>query len=417
MLKKLVFACSLLASLISFSQPETETPPPFYIKTVTLVQNKANVVPIFRLGEAFQLQFDDLHGDEANYYYSITHCDYDWTPSQLSKNEYLAGFDNIRIQDYSNSFNTLQPYSHYRLNIPNKNTLLKVSGNYVLKILNDDREVVFSRKFILYEDLVSIPVQIKTARTFDVLYKKQNIEFAIKPAEPFSFQNPLTNVNVLIMQNGKFDNAITNIRPQYTLANDLIYKYNTETQFWGGNEFLNFENKDIRAANNSVARIDPKGAIYSAHLVPNQPRANLGYTYYPDLNGNYNVQIFNSADNEIEPDYAWIYFTLSAPSYYGNKAIYVNGMFNNYALGEENKMDYNAEKGVYEKAILIKQGFTNYQYVIADENGKIDEENAIDGNFSVTENNYFVLAYYRANNQRYDRIVGQGMANSLNITN
>mgnify|MGYP000005526452 CR=1 FL=1 len=121
--------------------------------------------------------------------------------------------------------------------------------------------------------------------------------------------------------------------------------------------------------------------------------------------------------NEIEADYAWVFFSLSAPAFYEKKSIYVNGMFNNFAIGEENKMDYNAEKGIYEKALLIKQGFTNFQYVIADSNGKIDEENAIDGNFFQTEDNYFVLVYYKENNQRYDRIIGKGIANSVDITN
>ena len=96
--------------------------------------------------------------------------------------------------------------------------------------------------------------------------------------------------------------------------------------------------------------------------------------------------------------------------------IYVNGMFNNFAISDEYKMDYNQEKNVYEKAIMIKQGFTNYQYLIADSNGNIDEANAIDGNFQQTENNYFAIVYYRENNQRYDRIIGKGTATSIDIT-
>lgn len=416
MLKDLFSTCLLFITAVSFAQIEKEVIPPYNIKTVSFSQNNQNAVPIFQLGDSFQFQFDDLFGNEANYYYTITHCDYDWKPSQLAKSEYLNGFDDQRIQDYTNSFNSLQVYSHYRLSFPSKLTQFRVSGNYVIKILNDDKEVVFSRKFILYENLVSVPMQVKRARNVAIIEQKQNLELSIK-SSVINFQSPLSNVKIMLLQNGKFDNAITNVKPQYTIGNDLIYKYDRETQFWAGNEFLFFENKDIRAANNSIAAIDSKGGIYNAHLYENKARANAPYTYFPDVNGNFIVKNINAQNNEIEADYSWIFFTLSAPNYFGKKDIYINGMFNNYAIGEENKMDYDAEKGVYEKAIMIKQGFTNYQYVISDSKGNIDEENAIDGNFSQTENNYFALVYYRENNQRYDRIIGKGIASSVDITN
>ena len=373
------------------------------------------MIPIFRLGDSFQFQFDDLFGTEANYFYTITHCDYDWKPSQLSKNEYLNGFDDQRIQDYSNSLTTLQLYSHYRLTFPNRFTQFRVSGNYVIKILNDDKEVVFSRKFILFEDLVTVPMQVKRPRNLSVINQKHNIEFSIKSAT-INFQSPLQNVKVMLLQNGKFDNAITNIKPQFTIGNDLIYKYDAETQFWAGNEFLFFENKDIRAANNNIAGIDTNGGIYNSHLYTSQARANVPYTYFPDINGNFIIKNINAERNEIEADYAWVFFSLSAPNYFGKKSIFVNGMFNNYAMTDETKMDYNAEKGIYEKALMIKQGFTNFQYVISDSSGKIDEENAIDGNFHQTENNYFGLVYYKENNQRYDRVIGKGIASSIDAT-
>ncbi|PZO28722.1 DUF5103 domain-containing protein [Flavobacterium macrobrachii] len=403
------------SSIISFAQVEKEITPPYNIKTVTFVQNDQNTIPIFRLGDSFEFQFDDLYGTEANYFYTITHCDYDWKPSQLVKNEYLNGFDDQRIQDYSNSLTTLQLYSHYKLAFPNRFTQFRVSGNYVIKILNDDKEVVFSRKFILYEELVSVPMQVKRPRSLSVINQKHNIEFSIK-SSTINFQSPLQNVKVMLLQNGKFSNAITNIKPQYTIGNDLIYRYDSETQFWAGNEFLFFENKDIRAANNNIARIDTNGGIYNSHLYPSQARANSPYTFFPDINGNFIIKNINALRNEIEADYAWVFFTLSAPSYFGKKSIYVNGMFNNFAINEETKMEYNAEKGIYEKALMIKQGFTNFQYVISDANGNLDEENAVDGNFHQTENNYFALVYYRENNQRFDRIIGKGIANSIDAT-
>jgi len=403
--------------LVAFSTAqERDGVPPFNIKTVSFVQNGQLAIPMFSLNDPFQLEFDDLFGNEANYYYELIHCDYDWRPSQLSKPEYLQGFDDQRIQDYTNSFNTLQLYSHYKLTFPNRFTQFLVSGNYVIRILNEEREIVFSRRFILYEDLVSVPMQVKRARSMNALNFKHNIEFSIK-STTILFQNAIKNVKVLLIQNGRFDNAISNIKPQFTIANDLIYRYDSETQFWAGNEFLFFENKDIRAANNNVGRIDSQGGIYNAYLYTNNARANNVYTFAPDINGGFLVNNIGAEINKIEADYAWIFFTLSAPAFYEKKDIYINGMFNNFALTADFKMDYNAARGVYEKAIMLKQGFTNYQYVIADKNGNIDNANAIDGNFFQTENNYFALVYYRENNQRFDRVIGRGVASSLDIIN
>lgn len=411
-----IMLVALLLSLVSYSQTEKEIAPPYNIKTISFVQNGQNIVPIFKLADSFQLQFDDLYGNEANYYYQLVHCDYDWKPSQLSKNEYLQGFDDQRIQDYTNSFNTLQLYSHYKVQFPNKNTQLLVSGNYMIKILNEDREVVFARKFIIYEDIVSVPMQIKRARAVQDVNYKHDIDFAVK-STTLLFQNPLKNVKILLLQNGQISTGITDIKPMYTIGNDLIYKYDAETQFWSGNEYRFFENKDIRSANNNVGKIDSNGGIYNAHLYTDNAKAKNQYTYSPDINGNFVVKNINAENNEIEADYAWVFFSLSAPAYYGKSDIYVSGMFNNYALTPEYKMDYNATKGNYEKAIMIKQGFTNYEYVIADKTGKIDSENAIDGNFYQTESNYFGLVYYRENNQRYDRVIGKGIATSTDIIN
>ena len=408
---------TVFCSYISLAQAEKEIAPPYHIKTISFVQNDQNTIPILKLGEGFQLQFDDLFGNEANYYYEIIHCDYNWNPTAIPKNEYLEGFDNQRIQDYSNSFNTLQIYSHYKLAIPNQFTQqLKISGNYIIKVLDENKEVVFSRKFILYEDLVTVPIQVKRARTVNNIELKQNLDFTIR-SNTITFQTPLRNVKVLLLQNGQMNTGIKNIVPQYTIGNDLIYKYDWETQFWAGNEFLFFENKDIRAANNNIARVDFSTAVYGSYLYTSAARANFPYSFTQDVNGNFVVNNLNTANNEIEADYAWVYFSLSAPTFRLNKNIYVAGMFNNYTLSPEYKMEYNPKKAIYEKAILIKQGFANFEYKVADEKGVIDYENAIDGNFYQTENDYTIVVYYRENIDRYDRVVGKGIANSINIIN
>lgn len=414
----IALALLFLLPLTLSAQVQQEVPPPYNIKTASFIKDGANVIPFFRLGESYSFSFDDLFGNEANYYYTITHCNYDWTPSsQLTVNDYIQGFDNQRIQNYENSFNTLQIYSRYTLSFPNKFTKLLLSGNYILKILNDDREVVFSRKFILYEEQVAVPVQVKRARDMAVIQEKQNLEFSIK-SNAIIFQSPLQNVKVALFQNGRFDNAIYNVKPQYTIGNDLIYKYDKETQFWAGNEYLYFDNKDIRNAVNNVLRITA-GEIYNTILYPTEARSSKPYTYYPDVNGNFQVRNINlNVTNPVlESDYSWVFFSLSAPAFYEKKDLYVSGMFNNYSKTAEYKMDYNEKTAMYEKAIMIKQGFTNYMYVTADKNGKVDGQHVVDGNYYQTENQYTILVYYRENNDRYDKVIGIGSANSENIIN
>lgn len=219
MLRFLFQAVLFLSFSLASGQVEKEVVPPYHIKTVSFVQNNQNVVPIFQLGEQFQLQFDDLYGNDASFYYEIVHCDYNWKPTDIQKREYLEGIDNQRILESLSSFNTLQSYSHYRLNFPNSSLQFKISGNYMLKVLNEEREVVFSRKFILYENAVSVPIQVRRPRNVKQMDFKHNLEFTVK-SNQIVFQNALKNVKTVLIQNGKFQTAITNILPQFTIGND-----------------------------------------------------------------------------------------------------------------------------------------------------------------------------------------------------
>ena len=282
-----------------FSQAGIEQEPSFNIKTISFRVNGNNVIPFFKLGETFELSFDDLYGDEADYYYTITQYNYDWSaPSDLGKVEYLNGMDNQRIITYENSFNTLQLYSHYKQVFPNRFNQITKSGNYMITVLNDENEIVFSRRVIIYEEQVAVGLLVRRARDFDSLDGKQNIEMTINYGDRI-LQNPIQNVKVTLFQNGNWKTSISNIKPQYTLGSELIYRYNKETQFWAGNETYSIDNKIIRGTNNTVAKVTSGDNIYNTYLYVNTPRKNQPYTYFPDINGNFFIQTANTANSQI----------------------------------------------------------------------------------------------------------------------
>lgn len=398
------------------AQVETEVPPPNYIRTVTFNGSEEySGTPIIRLGESLRLEFDDIIGDEADYYYTIEHFNYDWTPSDLVKTEYMDGYDNVRILNYENSYNTLQLYSHYTLDIPNQDTrALKVSGNYLLKVFNQARELVFSRKFMIHEPLTAVRVEIKRSRDVKFIHTRQVVNFSVESPD-FIIRNPEENTLAVIMQNNNPKTAIYNIKPQYNIGNELIYKYDQLTSFWAGNEYLSFDSKDLRAATVSIGRIEVKD-LYHHYLFRNTIRAFDPYTYNPDINGGFVIRTMQGENPDIEAEYVWTHFALETLKPLEGGEVHIYGGFNNFELNETTRLTYNPITGSYETARLFKQGFYNYKYVYLRNDGVLDE-GFISGNFDKTENEYTVLIYYKRPGGRYHRLIGVGSQNSVNISN
>jgi|TARA_B110000003_G_scaffold127623_1_gene129687 hypothetical protein len=386
------------------------------VKSISFKSNTSqSELPILNLGERLYLEFDVLNSNEDDFYYVIEHYNFDWTKSKLMKSEFLEGLDNLRVINYENSFNTYQIYSNYKLQIPNKQTRLRVSGNYLIKIFDEYNELVFSRKFMVYENLANVNLQIKRSRNVDDINSKQSVDFVIKTANTnFRFNNPKQTVNTIILQNNNLKTAISGLKPQYILGNELIYRYNKETTFSGGNEYLYFENKDVRGTNLGVQYTDLQ-EIYHSYLYLDINRSKTSYTYNPDINGSFQVTVLDRENPSVEADYTFVHFSLKQPEMY-KKSIYVYGSFNNFALNNHNLMNYKSKSGNYELVMKLKQGFYNYKYVVVNDKNQLDE-GAISGDFYETENNYKVIVYYRDLGARYDRIVGFGEGTSTQISN
>ncbi|MCH3881138.1 MULTISPECIES: type IX secretion system plug protein [Tenacibaculum] len=376
------------------------------IKTIQLrplAENQFSaIVP---LGSVLELSFDDLDADSKEYQYKIKHMTPDWEPSNLISNQYINGFEQNYISNVSNSFNTLQNYSHYSVQIPNQSTQITKSGNYLLSVLDEYDEILFTRKFVLYENATTVGVAVYRSRDTKTINEQQTIQFSIN-YPGLRINNPSQEISVSLIQNNNWNTAINNLQPQFLRQNQLLYKYTRETNFWGGNEYLHFDNKYIRNTSLNIAKTEQK-EIFHNYLYIDEPRAENIYTYNPDINGQFVVRTLDGKDSETEADYAMLHFALEATEPYKNKDVYVFGAFNNFELNAKNKMTYNKEGKFYEAEIPLKQGFYNYSYATINENGVVNLSE-IDGSFYQTENEYTVIVYYKPFGEIYHRVIGVG---------
>lgn len=395
--KKLLTILFLSFWVLSFSQEN--------IKSIQLKPlGKNNFSTIVPLGKTLQLTFDDLDADQKEYSYKIEHMDSDWNPSNISTNLYIIGFNQNSILEYENSFNTFQDYTNYKVQIPNSNIKITKSGNYLISVLDTYENVVFTRKFTYYESKALVGVNVIRSRNTTPENQQQTVQFTVN-YNSNEVRNPSQEIKTVVLQNNNWETAISDLKPQFFRNNQLVYKYYNMPNFWSGNEFLNFDNKQIRNSTVQIANVEKKD-IYHSYLYSQKPRNKLPYTYFPDINGQFVIRTIEAQNPFTEADYAMVHFSLDMTEFQ-NKEVYVYGAFNDFKTTSENKMTFNSETNKYEAAILLKQGFYNYTFVTKDANNILNPTE-INGSFYQTENEYTVLVYYKAFGENFQRVIGVG---------
>ena len=393
------------------------------IKTVQLYKDGWNLsYPIIKLNsdEKLVLNFDLLGDQPEAYYYTFTHCDKDWKKSDIFPNDYLAGDVENPLDDYANSFNTTVSYFHYRLGFPNDRVSITMSGNYILEIYpaGKPEEPVITRRFIVSEDAVKIDVMAHRPQMTKENNTHQQVDFTVNYTG-LSINDPFRNVFAFVLQNGRWDNARRNLKPEFYGNNELKYNSLSDKNiFRGGNEFRYFDIKSIRYKSENVKRIDYAIPNYNVYLYPSDNREFKPYFYWQDFNGKYYIAFQEGKKPDVESDYVYVYFTLPSDQMISGGKMYISGSLNDWAFDKNNLMTYNSERKEYECTMLLKQGWYNYEYVFLKDGESTGTSTLFEGSHYETENDYTVLIYYRNPRERYDRVIGTVTANTLNhLTN
>lgn len=362
--------------------------------------------------ERFHVAFDDLQRDFIQYYYQVQHFTADWEKSEIWTNEYLEGNEEEQVEKYEPSFNTRTIYTHYDFIFPNDRFSIKKSGNYILRVYSRDasgNEInAFTRRFMVVNPKVTISASIGRAGTSEDYETKQEVDFSINTAG-FRIDAPYQDIKVVILQNWRWDIALTNLKP-YMVRNELLdYSFDNGTNLFDGlNEFRRFDLKSIRLISEKVREITFDDTVFYAKLWESEKRTYKEYTYDDDINGKFLLKTDDEPSVSNEGEYAVVKFYLpfEAPIVEGN--LYVAGGFNCWQYTPENKMEYNYRKKAYEASILFKQGYYNYLYVMLPNNSKAGDATWIEGNHSITRNSYTILVYHRSRGELYDELIATG---------
>ena len=376
--------------------------------------------PIIRLNSVddLELYFDDLDGNIKNYYYTFQLCNADWSPTDLRPFDYIKGFQTTRITTYRNSSIAFVKYTNYYARIPDRNCSPTRSGNYLLKVFldNDTSKIVFTKRFLVVEVKSSISGQVMQPFGGGIFRTHQKLQLAVNLNSQLNVFNQ-QDVKVVLLQNYAWPMASYLLRPTIYRGNYFEYNDESTNSFPGGKEWRWIDLRSIRLMSDRMQRIDKQPTRTDVYVKPDNERKQQIYYYYRDINGFYTIETTDNVNPFWQSDYVYTHFTFFPPGnlQYPGRDIYLFGELTNYEADENSKMEFNAEKGAYEKTLLLKQGFYNYSYVtlpVKKSNEPVSFENT-EGNYPSTENVYLILVYYRPFGGRSDELIGFTLLNSL----
>ncbi len=417
----------LLIIAIGVSLSMKALPPNGPYPVDTVLKKSIKTVQLFRKGWEFSypvlelkndkflsFSFDDLDENSKNYNYTVIHCDMDWMPSRLSPSEYIDGFEQNPLVNYESSVSTNISYIHYYLKIPNEHLSLKLSGNYVLLVYEDNNveTPVLIKRFVVTEELVQIFANVRRSVLPDYENTSQEVNFRISH-HSFQIDNPDQTIKIAVVKNNNWRSAVSDIKPMQINNDEIVYENDEKNIFPGGNEYRSFDIKDLKYQEADIKSINFINNRYEVILKPDKPRNNTGYFYNEDLNGKYLIQNKQGTTPNTDAEYVHVHMSLAMDDVVNEGDVYVIGGFTDYTCYENNRLTYNTDHKTYEADILVKQGYYNYQYVLKTKGSNKADESFFEGNYYETENDYAIYVYYCPFGSRYDQLIGVKVINSL----
>ncbi len=371
--------------------------------------------------EQLELHFDDLDADIKNYYYSFQLCNADWTPANVQSFDYIRGFQSNRITTYRNSSIAQTRYTHYQAFLPDRNSGPSKGGNYLLKVfLNDDTsKLVFTKRMLVINTKTTVSAQVMQPFNGNFFRTHQRVQVGVSTASGQITTFSPQDLKVVVVQNNIWANSVVIDRPNIFRGNYYEYSDEENTTFPSGKEWRWIDLRSLRLMSDRMEKLvdSDSSARIDVFVKPDVERREQIYAFYRDMNGIYTIENRDNSNPYWQSDYAWTHFTFVPPGNraYEGKSVYVFGELTNYEQNDASRMIFNNEKGVYEKALYLKQGYYNYSYVTLTDKKQAGVQPSLEnteGNYWGTENGYMIMVYFRPFGARADELVGFSRVNS-----
>jgi len=360
--------------------------------------------PVMRLNgnDVLNIGFDELSHDYHRYIYRLERCEADWTPStELFESEWLEGFNDNVLDDYERSVNTVVPYTHYWLKIPNDRVRLTLSGNYRLHISDEDSGTdVLTVEFMVQEQSMMLEMNVSTNTDVDLNTCHQQLTMGLGYGQ-WQVTDHEEQIRAVVMQNGR--TLRHNVEPSfqgYSGGTNLSWTHHQELIFDAGNEYRKYEILDPSHPTMGIEHMRWDGAMYQAYPYTAEPRPN--YIYDEDADGAFYIRNSDNRENETISEYVWVNYRLKSPVLTEGEII-IDGLWTTPSPDVDYVMHYDAIEGIYKGRILQKLGYYNYRFLWRHADGRVGPLPS-EGNFYQTENRYQVLIYYKGIGERTWRL-------------
>ncbi len=347
------------------------------------------------------LEFDRLNVGPQRLVAKLIHCNYNWTPSNLTETQYLSDFNEFFITDVQNSVNTRVPYVHYKFRMPR----VKLSGNYIIEVREEGGNLLLTRRLMVYQNLTTVTAKLGLPAGSTGRETRQPVEFNVF-YQDYELINPAMEVKAVLRQNHRWDNA--KFIPSPTFVRDHLKRleyvfFEPKDNFLGMSEYRPFDTRSIRYNGIGVSNINTEANPIEVYLQIDKNRSTEVYSQEPDINGKMILNNREYGNGDVNADYTWVDFELKTTEEHTGQ-VYILGLLTDWKLNPDARMKYNPEQGAYSGKLLLKQGYYNYQYVLKRNN--LLDYSFYEGSHFQTENSYDILIYYRPPGTRADLLIG-----------